>query len=134
MKNSTLFLFTGFQLIFSSALIAGTVYDRIDECESRGGGACLYSLLRELAGSQSNHGSDQSFCECRTSRIDHSYGVPSFESYYYDVFKIKIIAGVERPQQITTRAWYGGTNHSNGPFRHTPQECTEAVVTLPACR
>ena len=42
-------------LLLGTAAHADTL-DRINECEAKGGGSCLYDLLRELA--QNNKGSD----------------------------------------------------------------------------
>jgi hypothetical protein len=43
-----------------------SIYDRIDRCERSGGGACVFTLLRELAGQKPNTNT----CVCTTEKAN----------------------------------------------------------------
>jgi hypothetical protein len=54
-------------LCFVIALpVYSSVFDRIDNCERSGGGACVFSLLRELAGKQPTVNK----CACSSAKAD----------------------------------------------------------------
>jgi hypothetical protein len=43
-------------LLATSSLASADIYDRINNCENNGGGACVYDLLRELARNRGGKG------------------------------------------------------------------------------
>lgn len=65
MKASFCFLILFFA--FTSTVYA-SIHDRIDRCEKAGGGACVYSLLRELAGDKPV----ENKCVCTTAKAEVS--------------------------------------------------------------
>lgn len=58
------------------------IQDRINDCERKGGGACLYSLLRELA-NNSGPAVVENKCKCSTQQWSTSSPCHSVSEYSY---------------------------------------------------
>lgn len=78
-------------LSFATVVRADDVYSRIDACESSGGGSCVFSLLREIAG---RGGNGQPVCviprtrgNCKLIKFGEgwSYVIYKDGSLYHDV-------------------------------------------------
>lgn len=83
----------GVVLLLVSFGAKADINDRINSCESSGGGSCVYDILREIAARPS--GSSNAYCECRISK-------EQFYVYYADVYKVVVLPnGTEKVQRLT---------------------------------
>ena len=126
-------------LFLSQSVFADDIYTRIDRCETTGGGSCLYSLLRELANNGNGNnggGPTNTFCECRVSRTSTNGPGGCLTYYNYELYLIRVIAGTERVQQLTTNDWSGGYTDgcNNHDYTQIPQACLQAMQQKPQCQ
>ena len=137
-------------LAVSPAAEARDIYNRIDECESDGGGDCVFDLLRELAGRGSRGGDDgrdgrggrddrdgrwgrNEYCECRQIRFEPDAPYNCWSQATWAVMRIVLVGGEERPQRVSMNEWITRACRGSLNSEHeAPPACV--AETIEACR